>query len=137
VPGAGKPVRAASAAPIDPSSRRVGQELGLRRHDRPGVAARAVALALPELEDVGPLRVVSAPHAEAALARMDGHVPDLVLLDVLPGAGGFELCHPPAGRSAPRRGRRAVVRERLRRRRREVDLRSGLSKRSPRLDPAA
>jgi two-component system cell cycle response regulator DivK len=53
----------------------------------------AAALALPELADVGPLRVVTAPDAEAALARMDGCVPDLVLLDVvLPGADGFDLC---------------------------------------------
>jgi len=51
------------------------------------------ALALPELADLGPLRVLTAPDAEAALARMDGHIPDLVLLDVLlPGADGFELC---------------------------------------------
>lgn len=52
----------------------------------------AATLTLPELANLGPLRVLTAPDAAAALARMDGRVPDLVLLDVLlPGADGFAL----------------------------------------------
>ncbi|HEY3082207.1 MAG TPA: response regulator [Chloroflexota bacterium] len=53
----------------------------------------SVALALPELADLGPVRVLTAPDAAVALAAMAGRVPDLVLLDVLlEDADGLELC---------------------------------------------
>jgi CheY-like chemotaxis protein len=51
------------------------------------------ALALPELADVGPVRVLTASNAAGALAAAEGRVPDLVLLDVrLAAADGLDLC---------------------------------------------
>ncbi|HEV8632617.1 MAG TPA: response regulator [Chloroflexota bacterium] len=50
-------------------------------------------LALLGLDAAGPVRVLTAPDAGAALTLAGERTPDLVLLDVAPaGADGFELC---------------------------------------------
>jgi CheY-like chemotaxis protein len=50
-------------------------------------------LAESSRDGLGPLRVLEAPDGEAALAHLNGVVPDLVLLDlILPDVDGFDLC---------------------------------------------
>jgi two-component system cell cycle response regulator DivK len=66
------------------------------------------ALTLPELADLGPVRVLTARDAGAALVLLDGPAPDLVLLDVgSPGEDGFALCR--RLRATPRLRRVPVV----------------------------
>ena len=62
--------------------------------DDPGVRTlMRSAMTLPELADLGPVRVLTAADAESAIGLLDGRAPDLVLLDLaLPGEDGLTWC---------------------------------------------